>query len=661
MSTRRVARLDMGMIENHRMEHSVALCTCVVTLILMAQSDTAHAQRARENAVKEASDAFGMTVGREEIGLYSSTIARGFNPSLAGNLRIDGLYFDQINQAKPGTRITRSSSVHVGIGAQGFPFPAPTGVVDFHLRTPGDEATGGVLIGVASFDQAYGEFDFQTPLVGDVLSIGGGVGYSSNNSYRIADRTDEWNVGGIARWRPIEGLTVTPFWSRSNHLEYGEKTHVFVGDSGWPRYRGEDQGVQPWADYGFGSTTAGTTVRYAFAESWRVDAGVFYSEAKSNFNIDPFLTDVGTEGEGQYSLTAAPPRTNRSTSGELRLSRQFLSDALSHTLHASLKGRDRSNESGGAHTVQVGPATTTWVPQLAMPVFNTGRTTLVEATQYMPGLAYEGIWRRVGQLSLGVQKAFYDRTITSPDGTAISGSSEPWLYNIGAAAYLGSKVVLYGSFTRGFEEIGTAPLNAANRDEAVPAQLTEQVDAGIKYQWTPGLMLVAGVFEIEKPHFDLDETNFYRQVGTASNRGIELSLAGEVTKQLTVVAGVTVIDPTITYATPEGARQREAIGPIPGLVRANFQYRVPGIDGLMIDAKIESTSKRYARYNSVRLPAVTTIDAGMRYDTQLLGRAATVRLQLFNLTDEYGVTPEASGRLTPFDSRRFDLSLALDL
>lgn len=648
-------------MKNNGRERSVALHASVVALLVMAQSNAAHAQRAGENAVKEASDAFGMTVGREEIGLYSSTIARGFNPSLAGNLRIDGLYFDQINQAKPGIRITRGSSVHVGLSAQGFPFPAPTGVVDFHLRTPGNEATGGILMGVASYDQAYGEFDFQTPLIDEVLSIGGGVGYSKDNSYRIADGTDEWSAGGIARWRPLEGLVITPFWARSRHLEYGERTHVFVGASGWPRYRGDDQGVQPWADYGFDSTTAGTTARYAFGEGWRVDAGVFYSEATTHFNIDPFLTDVGSEGQGQYSLTASPPRANRSTSGELRVSREFISETLGHTLYASLKGRDRSNESGGAHTIQLGPATTTWVPQIAMPAFDTGETTLVEATQYMPGLAYEGIWRGVGQLSLGVQKAFYDRKITSPNGAAIAGSSEPWLYNVGVAAYLGSKIVLYGSFTRGFEEIGAAPLNAANRDEAVPAQLTEQVDAGIKYQWTPGLMLVAGVFEIEKPHFDLDETNFYRQVGTARNRGIELSLAGEITPQLTVVAGVTAIDPTITYATPAGTREREAIGPIPGLVRANFQYRVAGVEGLMIDAKIESTSKRYARYDSVRLPAVTTIDAGMRYDTQLLGRAATIRLQLFNLTDEYGVTPEASGRLTPFDSRRFDLSLALDL
>ena len=178
------------------------------------------AQRARENAVAEASDAFGTTVGREEIGLYSASSARGFSPSQAGNLRIDGLYFDQINQSKLASRIVRGSSVHVGISAQGFPFPAPTGVVDFHLRTPGEESAASVLLGLASYDQWYAELDLQTPLIDDVLSVGAGAGYSRNSSYKIAERSEETTLGAIAVWRPFETLTVTPFWSWTEHLEF---------------------------------------------------------------------------------------------------------------------------------------------------------------------------------------------------------------------------------------------------------------------------------------------------------------------------------------------------------------------------------------------------------------------------------------------------------
>ena len=52
--------------------------------------------RAAENAVNSAEDAFGTSIGSETVGLYSASSARGFNPQLAGNIRLDGLYFDQV-------------------------------------------------------------------------------------------------------------------------------------------------------------------------------------------------------------------------------------------------------------------------------------------------------------------------------------------------------------------------------------------------------------------------------------------------------------------------------------------------------------------------------------------------------------------------------------
>jgi iron complex outermembrane receptor protein len=66
----------------------------VVTLSCGAVSSV-RAQRADENAIVAATDAFGTSVGLQTIGLYSPTNARGFNPTQAGNLRIEGLYFDQ--------------------------------------------------------------------------------------------------------------------------------------------------------------------------------------------------------------------------------------------------------------------------------------------------------------------------------------------------------------------------------------------------------------------------------------------------------------------------------------------------------------------------------------------------------------------------------------
>ncbi len=41
-------------------------------------------------------------------------------------------------------------------------------------------------------------------------------------------------------------------------------------------------------------------------------------------------------------------------------------------------------------------------------------------------------------------------------------------------------------------------------------ELTWQVDAGIRYQILPKLQFVAGVFEINKPYFNLDQFDLFR-------------------------------------------------------------------------------------------------------------------------------------------------------
>ena len=72
-----------------------ALIAPVAAILALAAVASAQAQRADENAIVAASDAFGTSVGLQTVGLYSPTNARGFNPAQAGNLRIEGLYFDQ--------------------------------------------------------------------------------------------------------------------------------------------------------------------------------------------------------------------------------------------------------------------------------------------------------------------------------------------------------------------------------------------------------------------------------------------------------------------------------------------------------------------------------------------------------------------------------------
>ena len=75
------------------------------------------------DAIASADDAFGVSVGRESIGLYSATDVRGFSAIEAGNVRFDGVYVDPATQ--PSQRLLRTTNIRAGVSAQGFAFPAP--------------------------------------------------------------------------------------------------------------------------------------------------------------------------------------------------------------------------------------------------------------------------------------------------------------------------------------------------------------------------------------------------------------------------------------------------------------------------------------------------------------------------------------------------------
>ena len=637
---------------------------CALLLLTGLAMTPAQAQRAGENAVAEADDAFGTVVGNESIGLYSAGSARGFSPSQAGNLRINGLYFDQANA--PNFRVQRGSTIHVGISAQGYPLPAPTGVVDYRLRLPGDQYVTSVLAtegALFSYARHSAEIDTQIPIVKDKLSIGAGAGFTRNTAHQFAVRDRGYSGGIIAHWTPNDAVSVIPFWSGSKTGAVGgDRPRIFIGDNDPPNFRAEDLTSPEWLFFGFKYFNYGVLGSMDLPNQWKLEAGIFRSENNMPVIFTGFLLNTDALGQGDYAVEQTPPRFTHSTSGEIRLSKAFTEDVRRHTVYFSTRARDRSSTFGGGDRQSFGRATLGAFPDLAEPQFQTGTPALTETRQITGGLAYEGVWQDVGQVSVSAQKSAYERTLTRSGAEPLKGTTSPWLYNAAAAAYLSPKLAAYASYTRGFEALGTAPGNAVNRDESVPAELTSQVDAGLRYQLRPDLQFVAGVFQIDKPYYSLDPVNVFRRLGDIRHRGVELSLAGSVTDSLTVVAGAVLLQPRIIdNSVSTGAAPLTAVGPIPRLIRVNLQYRPPAVERLALDAKIESISSRFLNVNnSRRISGAVTIDAGIRYTTTISNVPVRFRLQGKNLTNTYSLTPSTSRQLRPFEARRFELSIAGD-
>ena len=139
--------------------------------LLALTATPAMAQRANENAVSSADDAFGSAVGLETTGIYSDSDTRGFSPTKAGNVRIDGVYYDPVGSLSG--RLRQSTAIRIGFAAEDYPFQAPTGIVDHALRPFPRETGASIGANLMGYAGTIGEFDLR------LRSPDGTIGFTS--------------------------------------------------------------------------------------------------------------------------------------------------------------------------------------------------------------------------------------------------------------------------------------------------------------------------------------------------------------------------------------------------------------------------------------------------------------------------------------------------
>ena len=310
----------------------------------------AHAQRASENATTAAKDVFGTTVGNESIGIYNSNDVRGFSPIQAGNARIDGLYVDVVGSGSD--RIVESSTIRVGIAAQGYAFPAPSGIVDFALRAPGDVRDLSLFEDANNWGDNTTQLDGTLPL-GDTLSIGGGIGY---NRYFFSSGANGYqgDYGVLARWRPLTNLEILPFWSRKDTFVQKHSERLAPAGDFLPPWPGRHFLGPKWALSSDFSITYGAVLHYSLS-SWTVRLGLFRSEKANPKANQPQLNNLGPDGQGELVVESNPPSHLGSTSGEFRIEKSFVDGPWTQKLLFSLRARNWNGIYGNTVNLDVGP------------------------------------------------------------------------------------------------------------------------------------------------------------------------------------------------------------------------------------------------------------------------------------------------------------------
>ncbi|BAN48155.1 TonB-dependent receptor [Metapseudomonas resinovorans] len=245
----------------------------------------------------------------------------------------------------------------------------------------------------------------------------------------------------------------------------------------------------------------------------------------------------------------------------------------------------------------------------------------------------------------GLRTTQYDDSITTPVYGLV----------IKATDYLS----FYANRIEGLAPGPTAPSTASNSGEMFAPFRSKQIEAGVKLDWgTFGGSL--GVYRIEQPQ-GVTNNGVFGVDAEQRNRGVELSLFGELQPGLRLLAGGTLMD-TELRGTANGSNDgNRAVGVPEFQYNLGLDWDVPGVPGLAVNGLLMRTGGQfYDSANELSIPAWTRVDLGARYAFKLEQRDLTLRANLENVADEGYWESTNGGYLTQGAPRTFKLSATLD-
>lgn len=638
----------------------VALVPIVAMLFFESKSASAQAD---QNAVMQATDAFGLRIGNEAVGLYNEGGVREFSLEAAGNYRVNGAYI-----VAPGEftdRLIGDVAVKVGVNALNFAFPAPSGVVDRRLREATESGfKAHITVGLDQYASPYTENDFTWASKDQRISAAGGFGVGLDDNYPNGGDGFYYAFGFTPKIKLTSGITLTGLFS---HIDYNNDSDFafFSSDASLPpqverrHYLGQE-----WANNKGNTDNFGALLDAQWGEGWEAHASAFFSEWNPSQNFFQVFTNVQPSGQANSLLIASPEQRFGAFSEEVRLGKKWHTGVLSHKILGALRLRQSMSRFGGDRVLDLGQ-TSILTPQRQITPYDfqfTDDRAVDKVNQITGGASYTLDWGRWAQFTAGLLKTRYAKTFTPIAGNRTANTSTPWLYNFGLVVAPTSSLYFYATYTKGLEEAGTAPDNAANINEVLPAIIATQREVGVRYSITPKLTLVTAGFDTRKPFAGLRPTDqIYTLIGTVRHRGFEVSLAGEILPHLNAIVGGVFLQPRVLGPEVTANRiARKPAGVVSRQINASFNYDAVWVPGLSFDLNITHFGPRTATtnvdpmrsgYNALTIPTRTVFDLGARYKLQFAKVPVTVRLQGVNLLNNYGWRADSSEALTYNRSR----------
>jgi catecholate siderophore receptor len=450
--------------------------------------------------------------------------------------------------------------------------------------------------------------------------------YTYDDDARVTDRGVP-SLGG----RPIEGYDTFFFGSESfNHSE--SQAHI-----------------------------ARSRIDHRLADGVSVNATVQYAHYDKYYgNILPGATNGTTVSLSGYESG----NTRENLTGQVNLVAQFATGGVEHTLLAGVEAMDQ-NSTGLRRDVRFSGASSITVPlaSFAVPAFTlVANSSSQSDLQTLSAYVQEQLDFGIAQLVAGLR---YDRfdlaSVNLQNNFAGNRVDEKWSPRLGLIVKPLEAISLYASYATSFLPQSGDQFNVLTpvTELLVPEKFANW-ELGGKWAITDKLIATAALFRLDRSNTQSPDPNNSGQVlltGQTRTEGLELSLAGEVTDDLQLTLGYSLLDGEVRTTTSSAPAGRTLQAVPRHQVSAWARYQLTPVFGF--GAGVIHQADRFATIsNAVTLPAYTRVDAALFYD---VAENISLQFNVENLFDaDYFPSSHTDNNIQPGEPLNATLGVRLN-
>ena len=191
---------------------------------------------------------------------------------------------------------------------------------------------------------------------------------------------------------------------------------------------------------------------------------------------------------------------------------------------------------------------------------------------------------------------------------------------------------LYASYIEGLEEAPFVGLTAANSGAVLPPAVSKQNEIGIRSEALPGMLASVAYFKIERATGFTNAQNVVVLDGRTEIKGIEFSLAGELSKEVSLFLSGSTIDAKLKRAATAALTGKTADATPKAFYSALVEYKPRFVPGLALNVGAYYTGRRFINtLNQAQISGYTIFTGGVVYRTKIAQRNVTFQVNGNNI------------------------------